>query len=69
MKRFNKEVLEVDEAEDKVQLTMFKASLKSKDFVVAFAKSPLESMAEMLLKAKKYMNAKDTLAIIEHKSL
>ena len=51
MKRFNKEVLEVDKAEDKVQLTTFKAGLKSKDFVVALAKSPPGSMAEMLLKA------------------
>ena len=51
MKRFNREVLEVDEAEDKVQLTMFKAGLKLKDFVVALAKSPPRSMAKMLLKA------------------
>lgn len=51
MKRFNREVLEVDEAEEKVQLTTFKARLKSKEFVVAFAKSPPRSMAEMLLKA------------------
>ena len=43
---------------------MFKAGLKSKDFVVALAKSPPESMAELLLKAHKYMNAEDTLATI-----
>lgn len=48
VKRFNMEVLEVDEAEDKVQLTTFKAGLKSKDFVVTFAKRPPGSMAEML---------------------
>ena len=35
MKRFNREVLEVDEAEDQVQLTTFKAGLRSKEFVVA----------------------------------
>lgn len=64
VKRFNKEVLEVDEAEDKVQLTMFKAGLKSKDFVVALAKSPLRSMAKMLLKTQKYMNAEDALSMI-----
>ena len=51
LKRFNREVLEVDEVEDKVQLTTFKAILKLKDFVVALAKSPPESMVEMLLKA------------------
>ena len=64
MKQFNREVLEVDEAEDKVQLTMFKASLKSKEFVVALAKSPLESMAKLLLKTLKYMNTKDVLVAI-----
>lgn len=51
MKRFNKEVFKVDEAEDKVQLITFKAGLKAKDFMVALAKSPPGSMAEMLLKA------------------
>lgn len=30
VKRFNMEVLEVDEVEDKVQLTTFKARLKSR---------------------------------------
>ena len=39
MKQFNREVLEVDKAEDKVQLTIFKANSKSKEFVVTFAKS------------------------------
>ena len=43
--------MEVDEVEDKVQLTTFKAGLKSKEFVVALATSPPESMTEMLLKA------------------
>ena len=51
MKHFTKEVLKVDEADDKVQLTTFKTSLKSREFVVALAKSPPKSMAEMLLKA------------------
>ena len=40
VKRFTREVLEVDEAYDKVQLTTFKAGLKSREFVVALAKSP-----------------------------
>ena len=64
MKRFNREVLEVDEVEDKVQLTTFKAGLKSKEFVVALATSPPKSMTEMLLKTQKYMNTKDALAMI-----
>lgn len=64
MKRFNREALELDEVEDKVQLTTFKARLKSKEFMVALAKSPSKSMTEMLLNAQKYMNAKDALASI-----
>ena len=64
MKRYKKEVLEVDEAEDKVQLTIFKANLKSKEFVVAFAKNPPDSMTTMLLKAQKYMNEEDALTAI-----
>ena len=63
--RFTQGILEVDEANDKVQLTTFKAGLKSRDFVVSLAKNPPKTMAEMLLKAQKYMNAKDALAAIE----
>ena len=32
--------------------------------MVALAKSPPESMKEMLLNAQKYMNAKDAIAVI-----
>ena len=64
MKRFTQETLEVDEANDKVQLTTFKARLKSKEFVVSLAKNSPKTMAEMLLKAQKYMNVEDALAAI-----
>ena len=57
MKRFTRETLEVDEADDKVQLTTFKAGLRSRDLVASLAKNPPRTMAEMLLKAQKYMNA------------
>lgn len=55
VKLFTRDVLEVDEADDKVQ---------SRVFVVALMKSPLQKMAEMLLKAWNYMNAEDALAAI-----
>ena len=61
MKWFTRETLEVDEADNKVQLTTFKAELKSIDFVVSLAKNPSRMMVEMLVKAQKYMNAKDAL--------
>ena len=43
-------MLEVDEADDKVHLTTFKAGLKSRDFVASLAKNPSKIMAEALLK-------------------
>ena len=64
VKRFTRETLEVDEADDKVQLTTFKAGLRSKDLVASLAKNPPKTMAEMLLKAQKYMNVEDVVAII-----
>ncbi|XP_023922393.1 uncharacterized protein LOC112033855 [Quercus suber] len=65
VKRFNREVLEVDEAEDQVQLTTFKAGLRSKKFIVALTKSPPALMTNLLMKAQKYMNAEDALTPIE----
>ena len=49
--RFTRGMLEVDETDDKVQLTTFKVGLKSKDFVVSLAKNPPKTMVEALLKA------------------
>ena len=65
VKRFTWETLEVDEVNDKVQLMTFKAGLKSRDLVASLAKNPPKTMAEMLMKAQKYMNAEDALAAIE----
>ena len=65
MKRFTQETLEVDEADDKVQLTIFKAGLRSRDFMASLAKNPPKTMAEMLLKIQKYMNAEDALVAIK----
>ena len=65
MKHFTQETLEVDEVDDKIQLTTFKAGLKSREFVVSLIKNPPKTMAEMLLKAHKYINAKGALAVIK----
>ena len=65
MKRFTRETPKVDEADDKVQLTTFKAGLRSRDLVASLANNPPKTMAEMLLKAQKYMNAEDALAAIK----
>ena len=63
--RFTRGMLEVDEADDKVQLTSFKAGLKSRDFVASLAKNPPKTMTEALLKVQKYMYAEDALAAID----
>ena len=63
MKRFTWKTLEVAEANDKVQLTTFKAGLRSKDLVASLVKNP-PKMAEMLLKVQKYMNAEDAVVAI-----
>ena len=55
----------MDEADDKVQLMTFKAGLRSRDLVASLTKIPLKTMAKMLLKAQKYMNAEDALAAIK----
>ena len=55
----------MDEADDKVQLTTFKEGLRSRDLVASLAKNPPKTMAEMLLKAQKYMNAEYALAAIK----
>ena len=65
MKRFTRETLEVDEADDKLQLTTFKAGLRSRDLTASLAKNPLKTMAEMLLKAQKVMNAEDAVTTIK----
>ena len=55
----------MDETDDKVQLTTFKAGLKSRDFVASLAKNPPKTMAEALLTAQKYMNAEEALAAMD----
>ena len=47
-----------------MQLTTFKARLRSRDLVASLAKNPPRTMAEMLIKAQKYMNAEDAIAAI-----
>ena len=45
-------------------MTTFKTGLKSREFMASLAKNPPKMMAEMLLKAKKYMNVEDALVAI-----
>ena len=47
-----------------MQLTTFKVGLKSREFMASLVKNPPKTMAEMLLKAQKYINAEDALVAI-----
>ena len=62
---FTRVMLEVDETDDKVQLTTFKARLKSRDFVASLAKNPPKTMTKVLLKAQQYMNVEEAPAAID----
>ena len=65
VKRFTREILEIDEANDKAQLTNFKAGLKSKEFMISLAKNPPKTMAKMLLKAYKYMKFTPLIMLVD----
>ncbi|XP_023917904.1 uncharacterized protein LOC112029452 [Quercus suber] len=61
VKRFNKAVLEIDEADDQVTMTTFQAGLNNPDFIFSLGKTPPTSMTDLLFKAQKYMNGEDAL--------
>ena len=65
--RFDKELFQVDEAEDQVILTTFQEGLLLGDFFFSITKSPPKTVVELLHKAQKYMNAEDVVLAKEMK--
>ena len=63
MQRFNVESLKVDIPDEKFAITAFIARLgvQSKDLMFPISKNPQASMAEVLAKAKKYINGEEAL--------
>jgi hypothetical protein len=59
--RFNKEMLLVDGADDKVVLTAFISGLQSGDFLFSVYKDPPSTMTEMMYEAQRYMNGEEAL--------
>ena len=59
--RFNKEALLIDEADDKVLVTTFTNGLQSGKFLFSVYKNDPKTMANMLYRATKYMNAADVV--------
>ena len=65
--QFNKELLQVDEVKDQVILTTFQTGLVPRDFFFSITKSLPKTVADLLRKAQKYMNAEDAMLIKEMK--
>ena len=61
VERFNKAVLEINEADDQVIMTTFQAGLNNPDLIFSLGKTPSTSMTDLLFKAQKYMNGEDAL--------
>ena len=63
VQRFNAESLKVDIPDEKFAITAFIAGLgvQSKDLMFSISKNPQASMAEVLAKAKKYINGEEAL--------
>uniref|UniRef100_A0A2N9HFN3 RNase H type-1 domain-containing protein n=1 Tax=Fagus sylvatica TaxID=28930 RepID=A0A2N9HFN3_FAGSY len=59
--KFNREVLLVDEAHDKVVLIAFIFGPQPCNFLFSMYKDPPSTMAEMMYEAQKYMNEEDAL--------
>ena len=61
VKRFNKAILEINEADDQVIMTTFQAGLNNPDLIFSLGKTPPTSMMDLLFQAQKYMNGEGTL--------
>ena len=64
---FNKEVLSIDEVNDKILVASFTNRLRKGKFLFSLYKSDPKTMSNVLYKATKYMNAEDTLLAREEK--
>ncbi|XP_050264278.1 uncharacterized protein LOC126708533 [Quercus robur] len=65
--RFNKEVLSIDEADDKILVASFTNGLKKGKFLFFLYKNDLKTMLEVFYKATKYMNTEDALLAREER--
>ncbi|XP_030964169.1 uncharacterized protein LOC115985364 [Quercus lobata] len=65
--RFNKKVLSIDEADDKILVAAFTNGLRKGKFLFSLYKNDPKTMTDMLYRATKYMNAEDALLTCEEK--
>ena len=65
--RFNKEVLSIDEVDNKILIVSFTNGLRKGKFLFSLYKNYSKTMLDMLYRATKYMNVKDALLAREEK--
>ena len=63
----NKKALSIDEVDDKRLVATFTNGLRKGKFLFSLYKNNPKTMSEVLYRATKYMNAKDTLLVHEDK--
>ena len=56
---FNKEVLSIDEADDKILVAAFTNGLRKGKFLFSLYKNDSKTMSDLLYRATKYMNVED----------
>ena len=59
--RFNKEALSINEVDDKILVVAFTNGLRKGKFLFSLYKNDSKIMSDVLYRAIKYMNAKETL--------
>ena len=64
---FNKEALSINETDDKILVIAFTNGLRKGKFLFSLYKNDPKTMSDVLYKATKYMNVKDTLLACEEK--
>ena len=67
MARFNEEMLLIDEADDKILVAAFTNGLRKGKFLFSLYKNDPKTVSNVLYRAIKYMNAKDTLLAREER--
>ena len=65
--RFNKEVLSIDEADDKILAAAFTNGLRKGKFLFSLYKNDPKTMSEVLYRATKFMNVEDAFLAREEK--
>lgn len=61
MTQFNKEALQVDDANDRMIVVALMAGLERSKLLFSLSKNPPTRMADLMVKAQQHMNAEDIL--------